>query len=167
MKLLMMTAPALLALAACSADPAETPEETSEEAAVEAEPELPPLPNAAPDAPLAEDGTMPLAVRGTFAEAAVEDPDPTGEACDPALETVITIVENGYEVAGSTAEIREVESQGRTSIFAIFDATREDSDEIVTTREGFTESDGGRTLRRSIIGGENAGNTRYRYCADA
>lgn len=162
MKLISLTAPALLALAACSAEPAEAPAPTPEETT--AEPELEPIPEAAPDAPLAPDGTMPLAMRATFAEADVEDPEPTAADCDTSLDTVITIVENGYVVAGTNAVIREVESQGRNTVFAIFDT---ESDPVVTTREGFVDSDGGRTLRRSIIGGENAGNTRYRRCPDA
>ncbi|MEN3973213.1 hypothetical protein WJS89_11085 [Sphingomicrobium sp. XHP0235] len=115
----------------------------------------------------AEPGTMPLAMRGTYAEAAVGDPDPSGQACDPAyaFDKVITIREDGYSLFETGGRIVEVDTQSRNSIFATFDTTYADTP--TSARERFAVSDEGRTLRRSIVGGANDGTIRYRRCPDA
>ena len=183
-KILLTASPLLLMLAACSApadnDDAPAPPEPSAETgatddaasdAVDSDVADSSGSNGSQDVDerseeRAAPGTMPLAMRGTFARAEVGDPDPTGRACNPAyaFDKVITIREDGYSLFETGGRITEVEVQSRNSIYADFDTTYADTP--TSSRERFAVSDEGRTLRRSIVG-ENGETIRYRRCAGA
>ena len=174
--LFLASAPFLLALSGCGASTEQdgTPAtEVPTEAATAVDDTAATTDGAAsPDADSrseerAPPGTMPLAMRGTFARAEVGDPEPSGRACDPAyaFDKVITIRDDGYSLFETGGRITDVEVQSRNSIFATFDTTYADT--ATSARERFAVSDEGRTLRRSIVGGADDGTIRYRRCPDA